>query len=104
VPASPDSRFAGLPLLDVVTPDGDRRRVVALRLARPAAGPPPARHRLLEGEGIDLIAQRAYGAEGLWWRVLDGNGLLHPFDLRPGQVLELPAPGPASRTTRARSF
>jgi hypothetical protein len=104
VPVSPDSRFAGLPVLDVAAPDGGRRHVVALRLKRPPAGPATARHRLLEGEGIDLIAQRAYGAEDLWWRVLDGNDLVHPFDLRPGQVLALPAPGPASRTTRARSF
>lgn len=104
MPVSPDSRFAGLPVLDVQAPDGRRTHVVALRLRRPAQGPAAARHRLLEGEAVDLLARGAYGSEGLWWRVLDGNDLVHPFDLRPGQVLALPAPGPASRTTRARSF
>src|SRR5215217_6478453 len=104
MPASPDSRFAGLPVLDVPAPNGRRTHVIALRLRRPPLGPATARHRLLEGEGVDLVARRAYGAEGLWWRVLDGNDLVHPFDLEPGEVLALPSPGPASRTTRARKF
>ena len=104
MPVSPDSRFAGLPVVEVTAPDGRPRRVVSMRLRGDAQGPPTGRHRLVEGEHVDVVAQRAYGAEGLWWRVLDGNPLLHPFDLRAGDVLELPRPGPASRVSRARSF
>lgn len=102
MPPSPQSRFADLPLLDVTAPDSSPRRVVALRLRR--AAPPAGEHRLVQGEGVDLVARRALGAEDLWWRVLDANPRLHPFDLRPGDVLALPARGPAGRATRARRF
>lgn len=103
MPPSAGSRFGELPLLEVTAPDGTRRRVVGLRLRR-AEPPAPDRHRLIEGEQIDLVARRALGGEGLWWRILDANPVVHPFDLRAGDVLALPAAGPSGRVTRARSF
>jgi nucleoid-associated protein YgaU len=103
MPVSPDSRFASLPLLQVVAPDGGTRNVVALRLQRPLLES-PNRHRVVQGEGLDLIALRLLGGEGLWWRILDANALVYPLDIQPGAVLAIPQPGPATQITRARSF
>jgi hypothetical protein len=103
MPPQPGSPFADLPLRTVAAPDGTTRRVVSLRLSRPKL-PVAGRHRLTRGEGIDLLAQRYYGAEGLWWRILDANPLVHPLDLVTGDLLDLPEQGPATRATRARGF
>ncbi|MDH6464723.1 LysM domain-containing protein [Micromonospora purpureochromogenes] len=103
MPSPQASRFAGLPILEVVAPDGARRHVLGLRLrATDQAG--SETHRVRQGESIDLIARRRLGDEQLWWRVLDVNPLRYPLDLTPGEQLRLPDPGQATRATRARSF
>ena len=104
MPVDPTSRFADLPLLDVVAPDGSHRHVIALRLPRPDPGTPIGRRVLREGERVDLIAGELFGDDGLWWRLLDANPLVHPFDLKPGDALDIPAPGVATAATRARTF
>jgi nucleoid-associated protein YgaU len=104
MPVQPDSRFAHLPVLRVVAPDATTRQVIALRLERPQASSEMTRHSVKEGEEIDLLAQRFYGSERLWWRILDANTLVYPLDIKPGEVLNVPGPGPATRTTRARRF
>jgi hypothetical protein len=103
VPVPPDSRFAQLPVLQVVAPDGSGRQVVGLRLTRPRLEV-VERHRVSQDEPLDLLARRLYGDEGLWWRILDANPLVYPLDVGPGHVLDVPAPGPATRVTRARTF
>jgi phage tail protein X len=103
MPPPPGSRFAELPILTVTAPDGSRRRVVALQLARPQVEA-VSRYRVIQGEDLDLLARRFYGSEDLWWRILDANPLVYPLDVRAGDVLNLPAPGPATRASRARSF
>jgi hypothetical protein len=104
VPYTPDSRFAGLPILQVTAPDGSTRRVVALRLLRVPLDDSLGRHLVLQGEELDLLARRFYGDEGLWWRLLDANPLAFPLDVKAGDVLNLPDPGPATRAVRARGF
>jgi hypothetical protein len=99
----PGSPYADLPILTVTAPDGSIRRVVALRLTRPRL-PEAGQHRVAQGEGVDLLARRFYGAEGLWWRILDANPLVHPLDVGPGDVLDLPEQAPATRANRARGF
>lgn len=104
MPVDPTSRFSGLPLLQVQGPDGTPRHVVSLRIPRPDLGPPIGRHVVHEGEGVDLLARRLLGDEGLWWRLLDANPVIHPFDIAAGQILEIPGPGAATAVTRARTF
>jgi len=104
MPVKPDSRFANLSVRQVTAPDGTTRQVISLRLVRPAAGERLARHRVKQGETIDLLAQHFYGDEGLWWRILDANPLIYPLDIAPGDLLDIPAAGPATRITRSRSF
>jgi hypothetical protein len=103
MPPARDSRFADLPLRSVRGPDGARRDVVSLRLTGLVAGSSRT-YRVVQGDQIDLVAQRWLGDEGLWWQVLDANPLCYPLDLTPGRVIDLPDAGPATRTTRARSF
>jgi nucleoid-associated protein YgaU len=104
VPAKHDSRFADLPVLSARAPDGTDRPVIALRIERPDTPVLPTRHRVTRDEPLDLLARRVFGDEGLWWRILDANPLVHPLDLEPGDLLFLPGPAPATRVTRARSF
>jgi contractile injection system tube protein len=44
-----------------------------------------------EGERLDLIADRAYGAPSFWREIARANGLRNPRSLVPGMVLVLPA-------------
>ncbi|MFE0250667.1 hypothetical protein [Streptomyces sp. NPDC059010] len=105
MPADPGSRFTGAPILETAGPDGRTRRVLALNIAEPAPALPGDRvHRVRHGERVDLVARRALGDAHLWWRVLDANPLLHPFDLAPGDLLRLPDAAPATRAVRTRSF
>ena len=104
MPVKPDSPYARLPVLRVVAPDGSLRDVVALRLGRLETEGVPTRHRVILGEHVDAIARKAFGSERLYHRGLDANPVVYPLDIQPGDVLELPAPGPATRVTRARRF
>jgi phage tail protein X len=104
MPVKPDSRFASLPTLSVLAPDGTMRQVIALRIEPLPKNISLKRHRVMQSETIDLLAQRFYGDEGLWWRILDANPAVYPLDIQSGDMLNLPAPGPATRITRARSF
>lgn len=39
----------------------------------------------------DLIADRAYGDQSLWWAIYEFNGIRDPlFDLKAGQILRIP--------------
>jgi hypothetical protein len=104
MPVRPDSRFASLPVLRVLAPDGTTRQVIGLRLQRPSVTGEVIRHSLTQGQELDLLARRYFGSERLWWRILDANPLTYPLDLAPGDTLIVPAPGPATQTTRARGF
>jgi hypothetical protein len=90
-------------VLSVVTPDGTQRHVVALRLLLPRFDRVD-RYQVREAEGVDLIAARLYGDEGLWWGLLDGNPVRFPLDISAGDVLDLTSPAQATVATRARTF
>ena len=104
MPPRPDSRFANLPRLQAVGPDGRRREVVGLRLHPGPRPPVVARHVVTQGEAVDLIARVRLGSEGLWWRLLDANPRRYPLDVEPGEVLDVPGALEATRVTRARTF
>ena len=105
MPVKSDSRFAELPQVASIAPDGSVRHVVSLRLRRPSLEV-SGRHRVQQGQAVDLLARRLLGDERLWWRLLDVNPLLYPLDIDrdPGRTIGVPATGPAGRVTRARRF
>jgi hypothetical protein len=103
MPVKSDSRFAELPLIAAIAPDGSVRHVVSLLLRRPRLER-GTRHRVRQGEAVDLLARRLLGDERLWWRLLDANPVVYPLDLEPGTTVDVPTPGPAARVTRARTF
>lgn len=107
MPVKPDSRFAGRPVFQVRAPDGSLRTVIGLGLGTAQTVPATEEtvvHRVLQGETIDAIARRYYGDEALWPQILDANPLVFPLDIRPGDLLRIPAPGPATRILRTRKF
>lgn len=104
MPVQPDSRFASLPVLQVTAPDGSERRAIGLRLLKLPVEGPPTRVRVQPGEGLDALARRVLGDEGLWWRILDANPVIYPLDIKAGDLVKAPPPAPATRVTRARRF
>lgn len=104
MPVKPDSRHANLPIKQTVGPDGTLRSTITLRLGQAEPTEPLTQHRLVQGETLDQLAFRYFGDERLWWRILDANPLVYPLDIPVGQILTIPAPGPATRITRARRF
>jgi hypothetical protein len=91
-------------VLQVIAPDGSTRQVIGLKLERLPSNAPSTRMRLQSAEGLDLFSRRLFGDEGLWWRILDANPLIYPLEIRPGDVINIPEAGPATRITRARRF
>lgn len=65
---------------------------------RDAQQPPLARHRVVPGDRLDLIAHRYYGDPAGAWRICDANAALDPEELvgpdAVGTVLVIPVPGP----------
>ena len=104
MPVKPGSRYARAPIYEVTGPDQKPRRVIGILWRKE---PPPAgesKYQLRQRDDIDLLSYRFFGSEQLWWRILDANPLVHPFDLEPGTVLEIPNRAASSPTTRARKF
>jgi nucleoid-associated protein YgaU len=104
MPVTPDSRFAGLPILEVTAPDGTTRNVIALRIGQLPTPQSTTPFRVRQGDELDLLAKRFLGDERLWWRILDANPLVYPLDIAPGDVIGLPDAGPATTIVRARTF
>ena len=75
----PHSRYAKLPLLTHVEPDGREIVHVGRRLLpRPETMLASGRIGLRAGERLDLVAARALGSPEAWWRLCDANPTLHP--------------------------
>jgi hypothetical protein len=95
-------RYDGLEVATVLIPDGQggEREVRYLR-RRPAPLPPVlpalARHRVAEGDRLDLVSARYLGDPVAFWRIADANEALNPDDLvapeAAGNVLLITMPG-----------
>lgn len=106
MPVSPDSRFAQQPLLHVLSPDGTPQVAVALPLDSKSGGDGSGTgtYRLSQEQALDLVAKQVYGDESLWWRILDANPVVYPFDLKAGDALKLPPAGVSTAAVRTRTF
>ncbi|GLZ48204.1 hypothetical protein Acsp06_43890 [Actinomycetospora sp. NBRC 106375] len=95
-------RYAGLDtgVASVPLASGGSREV---RYVRRRPLPPPdslvvlARHRVLDGDRLDLIAARYYGDPTASWRIAEANTAFDPDALTGpdavGSVLVIPVPG-----------
>ena len=60
--------------------------------ASPFESPDRSKYRTIrEGIGLWDIANMEYGDPDLWKVIAKENGILNPLDVRPGQVVKLPA-------------
>lgn len=45
----------------------------------------------VDGDRIDVVAQKFYGRPELWWRIFDVNPeIVDPLTIKPGTVLRIP--------------
>lgn len=60
----------------------------------PPTQPPLARHRVADGDRLDLIAARYLGDPLASWRIADANAALDPVAVTatPGDVVVVPTP------------
>lgn len=62
------------------------------RRASPFESPDRSKYRTIrEGIGLWDIANMEYGDPDMWKVIARENGILNPLDVRPGQVVKLPA-------------
>ena len=88
-PIGPNSRYAGLPAIEVAAPDGSARRLGAPRVVpEPPLG---GTYEVLAGDRLDLLAQSATGDSTRWWVLADANPWPDATRLeRPGRTIALP--------------
>jgi len=85
----PTSRYAGLPEIRVVAPDGSSRVFGAPRVA-----PAPrlrGSYTVRAGDRLDLLAHTAAGDSTRWWLLADANPFADATTLeQPGRAIDLP--------------
>lgn len=80
----PPSRYAGIPMAEIVTNEGRpiaylrRRFLPPLDLSAPAA-----EHAVRDGDRLDVVAAQFLGDPELFWKLADANRSLNPFELIP---------------------
>ena len=96
---APTSRYANLPVaqLVVLDPDGRPRaiRYVARRFVPQDTGTAAlVVHRVVQGERLDNVTARYLGDPTQFWRICDVNGALRPEELVevPGRELTIALP------------
>jgi hypothetical protein len=90
------SRYAGLPVAELTTPEGRTIRYVTRRLiASPAASTRLLAHKVVQGERLDNVTAQHLGDPLLFWQVCDANGAMRPDELVavPGRSITIPLPG-----------
>lgn len=106
VPArfAPNSRYHGLPVLQLQGPDGRPVAYVARRfIPDPTRLALAAEHQVVQGDRLDLLAARYLADPEQWWKIADANGAMRPEDLCQaiGEALRIALPegftGPAGR-------
>ena len=92
-----DSRYHGFPTLEYTAPDGETVAYLARRyVPQPGAQSfaTVARHTVVHGDRLDLIAAKYLGDPLLFWLICDANGAIDPDSLveTPGTTLSITMP------------
>jgi hypothetical protein len=78
----PDSRYHGLEVAQWMRPDGTLVSYVRRRFIPPPESFGTLReHRVAAGDRIDNLAAKYLGDPQQYWRLCDGNGVVHPEEL-----------------------
>lgn len=91
----PGSRYAQLETAQMTLPDG---RTVAYKRRRflPQGHTLPVLTNVtvIDGDRLDLIADRTLGNALLFWQICDANNAMNPIELtaEPNQTLRVPIP------------
>lgn len=91
----PDSRYHGLDTALWTPPEGEPIPYVRRRFIPPPEAFATLReHVVAEGDRPDNLAARYLGDPQQYWRLCDGNGVLHPQELTgpPGRRLRITLP------------
>lgn len=92
----PNSRYSGLPTLQLTGSDGRVLAYVTRRfIPGPEAFPVAFEHLVVEGDRLDTLAGRYIGDPERWWSIADANPTLQPEELiqTVGRVLVISGPG-----------
>jgi hypothetical protein len=84
------SRYYRLRVASLATADGGTISYVSRRfIPRPESFAVLQRHRVIQGERVDVVAAQAYGDPLLYWRLCDANLALRPEDVtaKPGAFI-----------------
>ena len=85
----PTSRYAGLPEIGVVAPDGSTRVLGAPRVV--PAGALRGSYTIRPGDRLDLLGLAAAGDSTRWWLLADANPFADATRLEePGTAIDLP--------------
>jgi nucleoid-associated protein YgaU len=85
----PTSRYAGLPEIAFVAPDGSTRVLGAPRVV--PFGAVRGSYTIRPGDRLDLLAQAAAGDSTRWWLLADANPFSDATRLeQPGRSIDLP--------------
>jgi hypothetical protein len=88
-PVDPTSRYAGLPELRVVQPDGTTRVFLAPRVV--PAPPVSGAYVVKPGARLDLLGEAVSGDSTRWWRLADVNPWFDPTRIeQAGEIVDLP--------------
>lgn len=93
----PDSRYHGFTTLQYTPPDGETVTYLMRRYV-PQPGAPNfatvARHTVVHGDRLDLLAAKYLGDPLFYWLICDANGATRPDELveTPGTGLNITMP------------
>lgn len=82
-----NSRYAA----SILYQDGPEEFLGARPLIDTTPRPDDRFHTVVEGDRLDLLAQRYFGRADLWWIICDYNDIFLPLEIETGAVLRIPA-------------
>lgn len=91
MPIYEESRYETAPVVPVEDSDGVYRATIQAPLGSTETDDDYTVHRVVDGDRMDLLAERAFGDPEFWWRIADANpDLEYPDKLMPGQLIRIP--------------
>jgi hypothetical protein len=99
------SRYHGSTVYDAPDTMGEKKPVVAARLAEKPEDNRSSYNHLVTGmETLEYLAFRYFGSSEAWWRIADANPRVFPTDIGSGQSVSVPRSPVVSKNRRTRSF